>query len=198
MMRAVSCYLEGERTVTAGSIDEICDWLMGCEYVPGPVFFRALAPRIPVMIALTCLLACVDSTGVTWQEVTLSTDRQAYAVGDEVVLTLANLSGRDVRYSWCKLEGQQRIGDEWEHVWGVGLQDYVQTGQYIGDGRVTTGYECSLVELSDGATTNYVLPGQPGSWAVEAGSQYRLAIGLVGDQFEDRAVTISNMFEVAQ
>ncbi len=35
-----SWYLEGQSAVSVASVDEICDWLAGCQYVPDPVLFH--------------------------------------------------------------------------------------------------------------------------------------------------------------
>ncbi len=35
-----SWYLEGKSTVAVTSVDEICDWLSGCQYVSDPVLFH--------------------------------------------------------------------------------------------------------------------------------------------------------------
>jgi YD repeat-containing protein len=151
--------------------------------------------KLSLVLAAVVVSACASPSDVDWEQTYLSTDRSAYAIGQEAVVTLTNASGQTVRYSWCQLGLERRSDDgTWQHAGGAYLDKWVSDAQSVPNLTAIVGNECDLVELRSRGSVTYPISAMP-SFLVP-GPEYRYMIGTMGPQFEDRAIVYSSIFAI--
>ena len=75
--------------------------------------------RLVLLVSAVALVACDSGPVIASADLSLRTDRTAYAVGDDVELTFANDSAVDVALNSplpCSATLEQRVGDAWAPV----------------------------------------------------------------------------------
>lgn len=158
-------------------------------------------PDMRLLLPLVLLGACADPSGIEWEQIALRTDHESYAVGDELVLTLENASGRAIQYSWCALGLQEHSADDWVYLFGD-MSEWVDSARAPLYTTAIVLDECDGIPLPDGsAVSNLPLPVHPadeGRPYYQPGTEYRFVVALVGRDFEERAVAFSNSFLVAE
>jgi hypothetical protein len=76
---------------------------------------RALLMTIVLLLATACT-STTGNRGAPAASVTLTTDRESYAPGDTVSVTLTNNSDGDVGYNLCLRVLEHRTSQAWEEV----------------------------------------------------------------------------------